>query len=63
MRCRLPEFGKVPEQCFLPTDDENLKKAANPVDNEDRLYDTTRVDYNPDKMALFHDILFSGGFQ
>jgi biopolymer transport protein TolR len=63
MRCRMPEFGKTPVQCYLPTEDENLKKAANPVDDAGFLYDTARADYDPDKMALFHDILFSGGFQ
>ena len=63
MRCKMPEFGKMPQPCYLPTDDENLKKAANPVDDVGLLYDTARADYDPDKMALFHDILFSGGFQ
>jgi biopolymer transport protein TolR len=62
LRCKMPEFGKVPVACFLPTDDENLKKAANPVDDVGFLYDTARADYDPDRMALFHDILFSGGF-
>ena len=33
------------------------------VDDAGFLYDTARADYDPDKMALFHDILFSGGFQ
>jgi biopolymer transport protein ExbD len=28
-----------------------------------KLYDTTRVPYDPKKMALFHDILFSTGFE
>lgn len=63
MRCKMPEFGKAPVPCYMPTDDENLKKAANPVDDVGFLYDTTRADYDPDKMSLFHDILFSGGFQ
>jgi hypothetical protein len=45
------------------TADEVLTKAANPMDDLGRLYDTARVDYDPDKMALFNDILFSRGFE
>jgi len=63
MRCKMPAFGAVPVNCYLPTEDPNLKKAPNPVDAADALYDTDRADYDPDKMALFHDVLFSSGFQ
>ena len=61
MRCKLPEIGKVAEGCALPTDDEELKKAADPVAGN--LYDTSRAIYDPTKMALFHDIQFSAGFE
>jgi biopolymer transport protein TolR len=63
MRCRMPEFGKNAERCLLPTEDEALKKAASPIDNIGYLYDTARAPYDPNKMALFHDILFSTGFE
>jgi biopolymer transport protein ExbD len=63
MRCKLPEFGKVPEGCMLPTDDPDLKKAPNPISTKDLLYDTDRAPYDPKKMALFSDILFSSGFE
>ncbi len=63
MRCRLPEFGKNQERCLLPTEDEALKKAPNPIDKLGYLYDTTRAPYDPSSMALFHDILFSSGFE
>lgn len=63
MRCRLPELGKPSERCLLPTEDDALKKAANPIDPVGYLYDTARAPYDPTKMALFHDILFSTGFE
>ena len=63
MRCKMPELGEGIERCYLPTSDEVLTKAENPVDDVSRLYDTTRVDYDPDKHALFNDILFSRGFE
>lgn len=63
MRCRMPEFGKNQQRCLLPTEDEALKKAANPIDKVGYLYDTTRAPYDPATMALFHDILFSSGFE
>ena len=63
MRCRMPELGKIPETCFLPTDDEKLKKAQSPIDEKSRLYDTERAPYDPTKMALFHDIVFSPGVE
>ena len=43
--------------------DEALKKAPNPIDPVGYLYDTARAPYDPTKMALFHDILFSTGFE
>ncbi len=63
MRCKLPDLHGTSERCYLPTADEALAKADNPVDDNNRLYDTTRVDYDPDKDALFNDILFSRGFE
>ena len=63
MRCKLPELGKESEPCLLPTADEELKKAPKPIDEIGHVYDTARADYDPNKMALFHDILFSSGFE
>jgi biopolymer transport protein ExbD len=61
MRCKLPEFGKEPTPCLLPSEDPELKKAKEPI--SDKYYDTARAPYDPKKMALFHDILFSSGFE
>ncbi len=63
MRCKLPEFGKEPTGCALPTDDPTLKKAKDPISPDKRLYDTERAPYDPKTMALFSDILFSRGFE
>jgi biopolymer transport protein ExbD len=63
MRCKMPSVGEAVERCYLPTADEELKKKDNPVDENSRIYDTTRVKYDPDKMALFSDVLFSRGFE
>ena len=63
MRCKLPELGKEVVGCALPTEDPALKKAPNPISPDGKLYDTTRVAYDPKRMALFHDILFSSGFE
>jgi len=63
MRCKMPPLGEATDRCYLPTADEVLTKATNPIDDLERLYDTARVDYNPDTMALFNDILFSRGFE
>jgi len=63
MRCALPEPFKEVTGCALPTDDEDLKKAREPVSPDGKLYDTTRASYDPKKMALFHEIGFSSGFE
>jgi biopolymer transport protein TolR len=63
MRCKLPDFGKEVVGCALPTEDAALKKAPNPIAPDGKLYDTSRAAYDPKKMALFHDILFSSGFE
>ena len=59
MRCKLPDFGKEPVSCMLPTEDPNLKKAQDPISPDKKLYDSDRTPYDPNKMALFPDILFS----
>lgn len=63
MRCALPELGVEATACALPTDDENLKKAQEPISPDGKLYDTTRAAYDPKKMALFHEIGFSAGWE
>ena len=63
MRCKLPDFGKEPMPCALPTEDPALKQAADPVSPDGKLYDTARAIYDPGKMALFPDIQFSTGFE
>jgi biopolymer transport protein TolR len=63
MRCKLPEFGKEVTPCALPTEDPALKKAPSPIAPNGKLYDTARAPYDPKRMALFHDILFSSGFE
>ncbi|HEX3760319.1 MAG TPA: biopolymer transporter ExbD [Kofleriaceae bacterium] len=63
MRCKLPEFGKEVTPCALPTEDAALKKAPDPMSPDGKLYDTTRANYDPRKMALFPDIQFSTGFE
>jgi biopolymer transport protein ExbD len=63
MRCKLPEFGKEVKACALPTEDAALKKAKEPIAPSGKLFDPTRAAYDPTKMALFHDILFSSGFE
>ena len=63
MRCKLPDFGKEVAPCALPTEDPALKKAKEPISPNGKLFDTSRAAYDPKKMALFHDILFSSGFE
>lgn len=63
MRCKLPPFGTDLPTCYMPTNDELLKKAPNPVDEVTRLYDPDRTDYDPTKHALFSDVVFSTGFR
>jgi hypothetical protein len=63
MRCKMPEFGKEPLGCAMPTDDPDLKKAKDPISPDKTLYDTTRASYDPKTMSLFADILFSSGFE
>jgi biopolymer transport protein ExbD len=71
MRCKLPDPGTEPKACALPTEDADLKKAPDPIAPAGcgtpikpcKLYDTARAAYDPKKMALFHDIQFSSGFE
>ena len=63
MRCHMPEFGKEPTGCALPTDDPDLHKAKDPISPDKTLFDTTRAAYDPKTMSLFSDILFSSGFE
>lgn len=63
LRCKLPDFGKEVTSCALPTEDAALKQAPNPISHDGKLYDTARAAYDPKKMALFPDILFSSGFE
>jgi biopolymer transport protein TolR len=63
MRCKLPDFGKEVQTCALPTEDPELKKAKDPIAPSGKLFDSARAAYDPKRMALFHDILFSSGFE
>ncbi len=63
MRCKMGAPGKDPGTCLMPTGDEVLKKAKDPVDPIARLFDPDRVSYDPNTHALFSDVVFSTGFR
>lgn len=63
MRCKLLPEDEPAVGCLFPTDEKAITTAQEPVDRENGLYDPERVLYNPDEHALFHDILFSTGFE
>ena len=63
MRCKMPAVGKEAGPCYLPNADDVAKKAANGLDDKNWVYDTTKAQYDPEKMSLFHDIIFSTGFE
>jgi hypothetical protein len=67
VRCKLPDFGKEPTGCALPTDDEKtlaqLRAQKLSVSPDGRVFDVDNAVYDPKKMALFSDILFSLGFE
>ncbi len=67
VRCKLPEFGKEPTGCALPTDDPKtlaqLRQQKLTVSPDGRVFDVDNAAYDPKKMALFSDILFSLGFE
>ncbi len=58
MRCKLPAFGAKSEGCLLPTEDEEFKKQPEPINKVLKLFDPTRANYDPETMALFHDVAF-----
>lgn len=72
MRCKLPE-PKAEGGCLFPADEkavEEAQKLSGPPPNDvDSILATTglfrpaETSYDPDKHALFHDILFSKGFE
>ncbi len=64
MRCVLPEPGEAGGVCQLPSSNPVVKEAENPADPLlAPLYDPARKPYDPETDALFHDILFSTGFE
>ena len=63
MRCKMPAIGKEAGPCYLPNADDVAKKAASGMDDKNWVYDTTKAQYDPEKMSLFHDIIFSTGFE
>jgi len=66
MRCKRSESGTDSagtHNCLFPSDDEQTKSGENPVDYLNGLFDPERVTYNAEDHALFHDILFSSGFE
>jgi len=63
MRCKLPDFGKDVPPCALPTEDPAIKQAKDPISANGKRFDTARAVYDPKRMALFPDILFSSGFE
>lgn len=72
MRCTLPAPGEA-GACLFPADKKALEEAQklvgpppNDIDSileRTGLFDPDRIKYEPDKHALFHDILFSKGFE
>jgi biopolymer transport protein ExbD len=67
MRCKLPEFGKEPKPCAIPTEDpDSLKRLRDKkigVSPDNTVLDPETAAYDPNKMALFSTILFSSGFE
>lgn len=67
MRCKLPEFGKEPKPCAIPTEDpDSLKRLRDKkisVSPDNTVLDPETAQYDPNKMALFSTILFSSGFE
>ena len=59
VRCPLPDPGQAPETCLFPSAEEAIKQAPEPEDQINGLYDPDRVAYDPDRHALFHDIIFA----
>lgn len=63
MRCPMPKFGENGLPCLMPSYDEDLKKAENPVSLDSMVYDPLRATYDVKTMAYFPDILFSPGIR
>jgi biopolymer transport protein ExbD len=67
MRCKMPDFGKEPKPCAIPTEDQDSIKRMRAqkisVSPDNTVLDPDTAAYNPDKMALFSTILFSSGFE
>lgn len=63
MRCKMAPLGTPTVPCLMPTADEVLKKAKDPVDLNTRLFDPDRVTYDPNVHALFSDVVFATGFR
>lgn len=73
MRCKLPGPGEAGGACLFPADKKALEEAQKlvgpPPNDLDSILERTglfapeRIKYDPDKHALFHDILFSKGFE
>jgi biopolymer transport protein ExbD len=67
MRCRLPNVGKEATGCAVPTDDKDaldrMRKAKAAISPDGHALDADSAVYDPNKMALFSDILFSTGFE
>jgi biopolymer transport protein ExbD len=67
MRCKLPAFGEEARACLLPNENKVFKASNKPYDNDEpalrRSYNTEKVPYDPDAMALFPQIQFSSGFE
>ncbi len=62
MRCRLP-LQSVHSGCILPSEEQAIRDADEPVDTFNQLYDPARAPYEPERFALFHNILFSQGLR
>lgn len=58
LRCKIPDPGVKFDGCLMPTEDEELKKKEEPIDQATKLFDPTRAKYDPATMALFHNIAF-----
>ena len=67
MRCKMPDFDNEPLGCAVPTEDKDaldrMRKAKLSISPDGRAIDVDTAVYDPTKMALFSDILFSTGFE
>jgi biopolymer transport protein ExbD len=63
MRCKMPDLNKEAAACYLPGANDATKKDQNGLDNATFAFDPDKAAYDPDKMSLFSDIIFSTGFE